>query len=115
MNRTKLIYWISTGLVCAIMAFSAFNYFFNHEMIVGFFERYNYPTYLIYPLATIKILGIIAIVSNKSKILKEWAYAGFFFDMILALAAHLIAADGGYMFALVGLISLIISRILWVK
>ena len=115
MKRNQIIYWLSTGIVCAIMAFSAFNYFFNYEMIAGFFESLGYPTYIIYPLAVAKILGIIAIVSDKSKFLKEWAYAGFFFDMVLALAAHLVANDGAYHFALIGLIALIISRGMWNK
>ncbi len=41
-----------------------------------------------------KILGVIAIVSKKSDTLKEWAYAGFFLDLILATAAHYDAGDG---------------------
>ena len=113
MNRTKAIYWISTAILSLIMIFSASNYFLNHEMVKGLFESYNYPTYIIYPLAVVKILGVVAIISDKSRFLKEWAYAGFFFDMVLALAAHLVAADGGQLFALVGLSMLIISRIFW--
>ena len=54
-------------------------YFTKYEMVKGFFQSLGYPIYLIYPLATAKVLGIIAIITKKSRLLKEWAYAGFFF------------------------------------
>jgi len=82
-------------------------------MISGYFEALGYPTYLIYPLAIAKLLGVVAIVTNLSKSVKEWAYAGFFFDMVLALTAHIKAEDGGYLFALVGLIALVFSYFFW--
>ena len=80
-------------------------------MVKGFFQLLGYPTYLIYPLAIVKILGVVAILSNKSKLLKEWAYAGFFFDVILAASAHFHANDGGQWLALTAMLLLIISRI----
>ena len=61
-------------------------------------------------LAFAKILGVIAILTKKSNFLKEWAYAGFFFDFVLALTAHLVAGDGGYLLSSVALIVLIGSR-----
>jgi len=79
-------------------------------MIHGFFENLGYPTYLIYPLAIAKILGLIAIWTRLSRTLTEWAYAGFFFDVILALVAHLSVSDGGHTFALVGVILVLVSR-----
>jgi len=84
----KIIYWISTVALCAIMLYSAQMYFFKTEMIKGFFESFNYPTYIVIPLAITKILGIIAILTNKIRWIKEWAYAGFFFDLVLASMAH---------------------------
>lgn len=112
MKTEKIIYWISTGLLCALMLFSASMYFTKTEMVKGFFESLHYPTYLVYPLATLKILGIIALVSNQSQMLKEWAYAGFFFDLVLAAAAHFNAGDGGHVMPLVGVLLLFISRFL---
>jgi DoxX-like family len=110
MKTEKVIYWISTGLLCALMLFSASMYFTKTEMIKGFFESLHYPTYLVYPLATAKILGIIALISNKSKMLKEWAYAGFFLDTVLAAAAHFNAGDGGHVMALGGVVLVVVSR-----
>ncbi len=91
------------------MLFSVYNYFFNYEVIVGFFDGYNYPTYLVYPLAIAKLLGLVAIWGNFARFLKEWAYAGFFFNTLLALTAHITANDGGYLFALIALISVLVS------
>ena len=115
-DKTKnIIYWISTVLMCLIFLFSASMYFLKTEMVRGFFEMLHYPTYLVYPLAIAKILGIIAVLSNKSKFLKEWAYAGFFFDGILAAAAHLDANDGGAMMSIAVVILVLISRYFWNK
>ncbi|MDF1697877.1 MAG: DoxX family protein [Saprospiraceae bacterium] len=111
----KVIYWISTGLMCAIFLFSASMYFIKTEMVKGFFEALNYPTYLVYPLAVAKILGIIAVLSDKSKVLKEWAYAGFFFDAVLAAQAHIDANDGGAMMSICAALLVIISRVFWNK
>ncbi len=90
----KIIYWITTIALCIIMLYSAQMYFFKTEMIKGFFESFNYPTYIVIPLAIAKILGIVAILTNKVKWIKEWAYAGFFFDLILANLAHHYAGHG---------------------
>jgi len=90
----KIIYWIATAALCAIMLYSAQLYFFNTDMIKGFFEHFNYPTYIVIPLAIAKILGVIAILTNKIRWIKEWAYAGFFFDLVLASLAHHYAGHG---------------------
>ena len=114
-NVKKGIYWTSTGLMCLIFLFSASMYFIKTEMVKGFFEALNYPTYLVYPLAVAKILGIIAVLSDKSKVLKEWAYAGFFFDAALAAQAHIDANDGGAMMSIAALILVVVSRYFWKK
>jgi len=56
------------------------------------------------------LLAIVAIVTKKSKPLKEWAYAGLFFDALLALSAHLMVNDGGQITAIVALIAIVVSR-----
>jgi hypothetical protein len=94
MKISKVIYWITTGLLCAIMLYSASMYLTQYEMVKGFFETLNHPTYIIYPLATLKILGVIIILVRKSNWFTEWAYAGFFFNAILASAAHAHANHG---------------------
>ena len=112
MLTKKVIYWLATVVLCAIMLFSAQMYFRNMEMVKGFFESFNYPTYFVIPLAVLKVLGVIMILWRKSQWLTEWAYAGFFFDLILAYMAHYQANDGQETFALLGLIAIFPSYFL---
>lgn len=107
---TKIIYWASTGFFSALMLFSAGVYFFNHEMVAETFIRLGYPDYIIYPLAVAKILAVTAILAKKSETLKEWAYAGLFFDFILAGSAHIMAGDGEFAPAMVALVALLVSH-----
>ena len=111
MKKNKLIYWIATGLMSAIFLFSASMYLLNYERVSGFFVNLGFPTWLIYPLAILKILGIVAILSKKSTFLKELAYAGFLFDAILALVAHLMVSDGEHMGAILAIIFITVSWI----
>ena len=108
-KKYKVIYWVSTGLLTVLILFSAGNYIFNNEAFSEIFTTLGYPTYIIYPLAIAKLLGLLAIWTKKSKTLKEWAYAGFFFDFVLAIFAHLNVNDGAFPFPLIALILLMTS------
>ncbi|CAN5353602.1 DoxX family protein [soil metagenome] len=108
----KIAYWIVTGLLCLMMLGSAGMYIFNHAEVAKIFTDLHYPTYIIYPLAIAKILGVAAILGNFSRILKEWAYAGFFFDFLLAASAHYFANVPSPLLAIAALILLIISYFL---
>ncbi len=88
MKIQRAIYWVATVLMCAMFLYSASMYITKTEMVTGFFEMLNYPTYLVYPLAIAKILGVVMVLWTKSQWLTEWAYAGFFFDVVLAFFAH---------------------------
>jgi len=88
MKKNKIIYYVATGLLTALMLMSIGMYLFKHEEIVKAFTSFGFPTYIIYPLATAKFLGLIAIWLVNNKSVKEWAYAGFFFDLVLASMAH---------------------------
>ncbi|WP_299017721.1 DoxX family protein [uncultured Polaribacter sp.] len=111
MKINKIVYYAATGLLTLLMLFSVSMYLFNNDAITKAFISFGYPTYIIYPLATAKILGLIAIWFVKNKAVKEWAYAGFFFNFILAFFAHYMISDGEQMGALVALVLLIVSYI----
>ena len=89
MKTNKIIYWIATGLLSGLMLFSAAFYLFQYEEVKTVFEVLGYPTYIVLPLALLKIAGVAMILWRKSRWLTEWAYAGFFFDALLAFGAHL--------------------------
>lgn len=108
-NRDLLIYRVVTGLFTVMIGMGAAMYFVQNDMVREAYTNLGFPTFIIYPLATAKILGLVAIWTNKSSMLKEWAYAGFVFDLILAIAAHVNVNDGEYFGALIGLILVSVS------
>ncbi len=111
MKRNKIIYWIATTLLSLILLFSASMYVFKNEMVQQLFISFGYPTYLIYPLAFVKIAAIIILFTQKRTFIKNLAYAGLFFEFILAVFAHIMIKDGGQITALVALVLLITSYI----
>jgi hypothetical protein len=110
-KRNKIIYYSATGILSAFMMISILMYTFAHEVAIEAFTNLGFPTYIIYPLAIAKLLGLIAIWTGKSKLLKEWAYAGFFFNFLLAISAHINVGDGEYIPVIVGIILLITSYV----
>jgi len=113
MKTIKITHYISKGLLTAVMLMSVNMYVFETETVRGFFKEFDFPQYLVYPLATAKILGLIAIWVGKPKWIVEWAYAGFFFNTLLALTAHLMEKDGGYLFSSLALVCTLISYFTW--
>ncbi|MDW7692040.1 DoxX family protein [Flammeovirgaceae bacterium SG7u.111] len=109
MNVNKIIYWIATGLLSAMMLMSAGMYFFNNVEVSATFERLGYPAALVYPLAIAKLLGITAILTKKSALLKNLAYVGFLINFTLALIAHLKVNDGEFYGAAMALVLLAAS------
>ena len=96
MKRNKIIYLIATGLLSVLLLM---------------FTSFGFPTYVIYPLAAAKVLGLFAIWNPKFNVLKEWAYAGFFFNFILAFFAHHMIGDGEQIGALIAMVLLMVSYI----
>jgi hypothetical protein len=92
----KITYWIatiwlslgmvSTGLVQLLKAKEGQG---GADMI----NHLGYPVYLLTLLGICKILGVAAVLMPKFPVIKEWAYAGFFFLMAGAIFSHLAAGD----------------------
>ena len=110
LNFRDTIYWISTIIMCAIFLFSAFMYLTKYQMVAGFYEHLGFPTWIIYPSALLKLVGVSIIISRKFHVVKEWAYAGFFFDALLATGAHYFAGDGLIGLSTIALIATVLSR-----
>lgn len=111
MKRDRIIYYASTGLLTLLMLFSAGMYIFNNEVVQGMFTNFGYPTYIIYPLAIAKLLGVFAIWNTKFNTLKEWAYAGFLYDFVLAFFAHKMINDGEEMGAVIAFVLVVVSYV----
>ncbi|MEP3423026.1 MAG: DoxX family protein [Erythrobacter sp.] len=112
MTRLNTIaYWVSTGILLFLLAWAAGSYHLIHDTQAAFFEAFGYPTYLVYPLAYLKIAAILIIVSHRYNDLRDMAYAAYFLNMILALVGHIIYGDF-FGHAVVGLLCLPVSYLL---
>ncbi len=111
-KRNKIIYWIVTiflsfgmlaGGVQQLLQIGGYN-----EII----EQLGYPKYLLSILGVWKILGVIAILIPKFPLLKEWAYAGFFFAMSGASISHF-AVGQPFTESMPSLILLLVTILSW--
>lgn len=93
MKRTKIFYWIFTSLFSAAMLFSAIPDVMMVPDAITFMNHLGYPNYFILFIGVAKILGVIAIIVPGFPRLREWAYAGLFFDLIGATYS-VIAVEG---------------------
>ncbi len=93
MKTLKIVYWISTGLFSLLMLFSAFGYLSQSEQMVEGMKHFGYPLFILNILGTAKLLGALALLTPKFAKLKEWAYAGFTFNLIGAIWTHLAVGD----------------------
>jgi uncharacterized membrane protein YphA (DoxX/SURF4 family) len=92
-KRNKIIYWIATAWLALGMLSTGVVQLIKMKEEVDMFSRLGYPVYLLTILAVWKFLGTIAVLIPKFPLLKEWAYAGFFFAMSGAVFSHLAVAD----------------------
>lgn len=110
-NKNLIISRVAKGLFTLFVGSGAMMYLFSHEMVVGIFEALGFPPYLIYPMAALKISGLITIWLPGFEKLKEWAYAGFTINLSLGILAHVMVGDGEQYGAAMALAILIISYV----
>src|SRR5258705_13552554 len=94
-KRNKIIYWIVTVLLALGMLQSGIFAVLRTKQWVDLVTGLGYPIYFLTILGIWKILGVIAILIPGFKLVKEWAYAGFFFVMTGALVSHLASGNDG--------------------
>lgn len=92
-KRNRIIYWIATAWLSLGMLSSAIVQLIPLPEEAAVFNALGYPQYLMALLGFWKILGVIVLLLPKLPLLKEWAYAGFFFTMSGAAYSHIAAAD----------------------
>jgi hypothetical protein len=89
----KIIYWIATAWLGLGMLSTAVVQLARTDEEVVMMKRIGYPVSLLALIGTWKILGVLVLLMPKLPLLKEWAYAGFFFAMSGAVFAHLAIGD----------------------
>ncbi len=91
MKTARRIYWAETGIVCLAMFSGGIMMLLRNPQNVQGITALGYPAYLCTILGVAKILGTLAILLGKRhRVLKEWAYAGFSFDLLGAAASYLL-------------------------
>jgi hypothetical protein len=92
-KRNKIIYWVATIWLALGMTSTGIVQLIKMEEEITNFTNLGYPLYLMTLLGTSKLLGAVAILIPKYPLLKEWAYAGFFFVMSGAVISHFAVKD----------------------
>ena len=92
-KRNKIIYWIATVWLALGMLSTGIVQLMKVDDETQNMTRLGYPLYLLTLLGVWKISGVIAILIPKFTLVKEWAYAGFFFAMTGAIISHIAVND----------------------
>lgn len=92
-KRNKIIYWISTIWLALGMLSTGIVQVLKVEEEVENITQLGYPLYLLPILGVWKLLGVVAVLVPRSALLKEWAYAGFFFAMSGATFSRIAVGD----------------------
>lgn len=93
-KRDTILFWIFTGLFSAFMLTSIIPNILSSQEWVDVFNQLGYPLYMLPFLGVAKLLGIMALLVPGFPRIKEWAYAGLFFDLTGAVYSGL--AVGGF-------------------
>jgi uncharacterized membrane protein YphA (DoxX/SURF4 family) len=96
-KANKIIYWIATVWLALGMVSTGFAQLMKMKSGAGGVDtitRLEYPIYFLTLIGVWKILGVVALLIPKFPVLKEWAYAGFFFVMTGAVFSHIALGDG---------------------
>ena len=93
MTKQLIAYWAVTILFCLAMSAGGTMNLLRVEQQKESMEALGYPVYVMTILGVAKIAGVIALLIPGLPLLKEWAYAGFTFDLLGASASHAFVAD----------------------
>lgn len=111
-KRNKIIYWVVTVFLSVGMFAGGIQQTFQIGGYNEIITKLHYPLYVLSILGIWKILGVIAILIPKFSLLKEWAYAGFFFAMSGAAISHF-AVGQSFTEAIPALILLAVTVLSW--
>ncbi len=93
MKRT-IAYWVVTGLVILAFAAGGFMDITRGPEVLAAMQHLGYPGYVAVLIGVWKLAGAIAVAAPRFPLLKEWAYAGMFFDLSGAVVSHSVSGDG---------------------
>ena len=92
-NRVRIGAAVTTGLFTLMMVIAGVLYLIGPPPIVAAIRNLGYPDYLRQLLGFAKLLGAAALIAPGLRMLREWAYAGFTFDLVGAIASHTLSGE----------------------
>lgn len=111
-KRNKIIYWVVTVFLSIGMLAGGIQQMLQIGGYNEILTKLHYPLYVLSILGVWKILGVIVILIPKFPLLKEWAYAGFFFAMSGAAISHF-AVGQSFTEAIPALVLLAVTVLSW--
>src|SRR5262245_25048334 len=84
---------LMTGVLAIAMTASGIAFLIGPPGVIEALRALGYPSYFRFVLGPAKLLGATAVLGSRST-LREWAYAGFTFDLVGAIASHILAGGG---------------------
>ena len=111
-KRNKIIYWVTTIFLSIGMTAGGVQQLLQIGGYNDIVSALGYPLYLLSIIGAWKILGVIAILVPRFLLLKEWAYAGFFFTMSGAFVSHLVVGQA-FAEAVPSLVLLVATALSW--
>jgi uncharacterized membrane protein YphA (DoxX/SURF4 family) len=112
MNGRKIGYWVATSLVAFMMIPGGILQVMRNPENVEGFTRLGYPVYFMVMLGVWKLLGGVAVLVPRFPRLKEWAYAGIFFDLSSATVTNAVR-DGSVGHILAPIVGIAILAASW--
>jgi hypothetical protein len=89
----KIAYWTSTAIACLAL-FGSLTYLTGSEEVVAGFAKAGYPQHLRIVLGIAKPMAAIVLLLPGVALLKEWAYAGVTFALVMATISAYLSGDG---------------------
>lgn len=89
----RITYWVLNIIFCLFHAMDAGGGLAKAQAGVDAMNAMGYPIYLMGFFAVLKLLGVVALLQNQYKTIKEWAFAGFSFTLIGAAVSHICVHD----------------------
>lgn len=110
-KSNKIIYWVATVWLALGMVSTGIVQLLKVEDEVDAITKLGYPVYFLTLLGIWKLLGVIAVLVPKLPLLKEWAYAGFFFAMSGAIISHVTSGYSNEVYP--ALLLLVLTLLSW--
>jgi hypothetical protein len=88
--------WMTTGLFALLMTASGIAYVAGPPKVAAAMAALGYPPYFARLLGVAKLLGVAGVLAPRQPTMREWAYAGFTFDLVAAVVSHVATGEASH-------------------